>query len=80
MAFLDYSGLSHFLDKLKAMIFTGATSSAAGTNGLVPGASAGSQIKYLKGDATWDSPALSELGYSVINGKLNVTYKKETDE
>lgn len=80
MGFLDYSGLSYFLEKLKAMVFTGPTSSAAGANGLVPGAASGNQAKYLKADATWDSPALSELGLSVVNGAINITYQKEVED
>ena len=32
---------------------TGATSSAAGTSGLVPAPAAGDQDKFLKGDGTW---------------------------
>ena len=32
---------------------TGATSSTAGTSGLVPAPSAGDQEKYLRGDGTW---------------------------
>lgn len=61
-------------------VMTGATSSAAGTKGLVPAPAAGKNIQYLKGDGTWDSPALSELGFSVVNGKVCVTYQKEVDE
>ena len=79
MAFLDYNGLSHFLDKIKAMVFGGATSAAAGSTGLVPAPAAGKNTQYLKGDSTWDSPALSELGLSVIDGTINITYQKEVD-
>lgn len=79
MAWLDYNGLSHFLDKLKAMVFPGATSSAAGSTGLVPAPAAGKQGQYLKGDSTWDSPALSELGLSVVDGAINITYQKEVN-
>lgn len=35
---------------------TGATSSAAGTSGLVPAPSAGDQKKFLKADGTWSIP------------------------
>lgn len=59
---------------------TGASASAAGAAGLVPAPAAGSQGKYLKGDGTWDSPAMSELGLSVVNGKLCITYLKEVDD
>ena len=38
-------------------VMTGASSSAAGTAGLVPAPAANSQNKYLKGDGTWDTPA-----------------------
>ena len=80
MGYLDYTGLAHFLDKIKAMVFGGATGSAAGASGLVPAPAAGKNVQYLKGDGTWDSPAASELGYSVVNGKLYVTYQKEVDD
>lgn len=79
MGYLDYSGLSHFLDKIKAMVFGGATSSAAGSNGLVPAPGVGKNVAYLKGDGTWDSPSLSELGLSVVDGKIVVTFQKEVD-
>ena len=36
--------------------FTGATSSTNGAAGLVPAPAAGSQLTYLRGDGTWDSP------------------------
>ena len=35
---------------------TGATSSAAGTSGLVPAPAAGDIDKFLKGDGTWSIP------------------------
>ena len=35
----------------------GATSTKAGTRGLVPGPAAGDSEKYLKGDGTWGSPS-----------------------
>jgi len=37
-------------------VFTGATSNAAGTAGIVPGAAAGQQSYFLRGDATWALP------------------------
>lgn len=36
--------------------FTGATSSAAGSAGLVPAPAKGAQNYYLRGDATWQAP------------------------
>lgn len=44
---------------------TGATSSAAGTHGLVPAPAAGNQVKFLRGDGTWQAPP-------------NTTYSKAT--
>ncbi len=38
---------------------TGATSSTAGTRGLVPAPQAGDTDKYLKGDGSWGSPSAS---------------------
>jgi len=35
-------------------VMTGATASAAGTAGNVPAPAAGDQLKYLRGDGTWD--------------------------
>lgn len=43
----------------------GATSSAAGTHGLVPAPAAGNQAKFLRGDGTWQAPP-------------NTTYSKAT--
>lgn len=37
--------------------FTGATSSVAGTNGLVPAPTTSDPDKFLKGDGTWGTPA-----------------------
>lgn len=50
--------------------FTGATSSAAGTNGLVPAPAAGDQSKALMGDGTWKDlplPELVEMSYGESN-------------
>lgn len=45
---------------------TGATSSAAGTHGLVPAPAKGNQEKYLRGDGTWQTPP--NTTYSVFKG------------
>ena len=45
---------------------TGATSSAAGTTGLVPAPAAGAQAKFLRGDGTWQTPA--NTTYSTMKG------------
>ena len=39
-----------------ADIYVGATSSAAGTEGLVPAASSANRNKFLRGDGTWQIP------------------------
>lgn len=40
-----------------ADVFTGATSSTDGADGLVPGPKAGDEKKFLQGDGTWGIPA-----------------------
>lgn len=49
-------------------IMTGATSSTAGTAGLVPESKAGDQAKFLKADGTWAVPANTNTTYSFANG------------
>ena len=44
-------------DAQAVSVMTGATSGAAGTEGIVPAPAAGDQAKYLQGDGTWDTPA-----------------------
>ena len=57
---------------------TGATSSTAGTHGLVPAPAAGSEGKYLKGDGTWgDAAATAIVGY--INGAHNGSWTSAFD-
>ena len=62
IGFLAGSGLSIDLNSTDKTItyagvdFTGATSSAAGTAGLVIQPAAGDQTKFLKGDGTWATP------------------------
>ena len=45
---------------------TGATSSAAGTAGLVPAPAAGKQSSFLRGDGTWVTA--SEMSFSTMTG------------
>ena len=40
----------------KYSVFKGATSSAAGGTGLVPAPTSGQQVRYLRGDGTWQTP------------------------
>lgn len=55
--------------------FTGATSSAAGVNGLVPAPAAGDQDKVLKGDGTWGT-VQSGSSYTAGNG-INIDANNE---
>lgn len=45
--------------------FTGADGVSAGTSGLVPGPAATDNIKFLKGDGTWATPATSSANWVV---------------
>lgn len=52
--YLNWNGTSfNWASPPVYVAFTGATSSAAGTTGLVPQPQAGDQGKFLKGDGTW---------------------------
>ena len=51
---------------------TGATSSIAGTHGLVPAPAAGNQAKFLRGDGTWQTPAAG-IDSNVIAEDYNST-------
>lgn len=42
-------------------VFTGATSGAAGTSGLVPAPSSGETSKYLKSDGTWGTVSATQV-------------------
>lgn len=53
-------------------IMTGATSSAAGTSGLVPAPAAGKQGAYLRGDGTWAVPTNTD---TKVTNTLNTTAK-----
>ncbi len=51
---------------------TGATSSAAGTSGLVPAPAAGKQASFLRGDGTWAVPTNTD---TKVTNTLNTTAK-----
>lgn len=55
-----------------------ATSSTAGTSGLVPAPSAGDQDKYLRGDGTWGEIETSDgtvpFSFFIQNGHLYMVY------
>lgn len=60
-------------------IMTGASSSQAGTSGLTPTPSAGSENKFLKADATWANPH-NPIDLSNQTVDLNDLYPSNTSE
>lgn len=59
---------------------TAATSSAAGTSGLVPAPSAGAQSKFLRGDGTWQTPpGTTSVVTTSANGLMSSTDKAKLD-
>lgn len=57
--------------------FTGATSSAAGTKGLVPAPASGAQNKVLGGDGTWKTVQTSGVSGSTDPVSSGALYKCE---
>ena len=51
--------------------FAGATSSAAGKAGLVPAPAAGSQVKFLRGDGTWQTAG----AVTGVKGNTETSYR-----
>lgn len=47
----------------------GATSSAAGTHGLVPAPASGKQTSFLRGDGTWAVPTNGSVSWENVTGK-----------
>lgn len=60
--------------------FGGATSSAAGTSGLVPAPDSGSQGKYLKADGTWADLPAAGTGSRGVTYLVNDVTKTDTDK
>jgi hypothetical protein len=64
--------------------FTGASSGAGGSHGLVPAPSAGQQAKFLRGDATWADPpsgtggTSSPTDISITRASTSVTVNSST--
>jgi len=58
-----------------------ATSSSAGTNGLVPAPAAGDQTKYLRGDGTWVTPPNTTYSEATVSkaGLLSASDKAKLD-
>ena len=55
---LSIDGYAAKVEEIAAAdVFTGATSSTDGADGLVPGPKAGDEKKFLKGDGTWATPS-----------------------
>lgn len=54
-----------------ANTMTGATSSAAGTAGIVPAPAAGDNTKFLAGDGTWKTIGGSSITYYIADGDPN---------
>lgn len=72
------------LDSLETTVtadMTGATSSAAGTHGLVPAPAAGSQAKFLRGDGTWATPSNTTYAAATTSkdGLMSSTDKSKLD-
>lgn len=51
----------------------GATTSAAGSSGLVPAPSAGAATRYLRSDGTWSTPPDTNTTYSAMKGATSST-------
>lgn len=51
----------------------GATTSAAGSTGLVPAPSAGAATRYLRSDGTWTTPPDTNTTYSAMKGATSST-------
>ena len=59
--------------------FSGASASAAGTNGFVPAPAKGDQTKYLKADGTWGIPTDTKYTHPTHTAKANGMYKITVD-
>lgn len=57
------TGISLSSDTISAPAMTGATSSVAGSAGIVPAPAAGDQDKFLKGDGTWVTVSGTSIFY-----------------
>ena len=77
----DITGLGIPAQDTTYSAMTGATSSAAGTSGLVPAPASGTQGKFLRGDGTWQTPTNTTYSpaTSSANGLMSSTDKAKLD-
>jgi hypothetical protein len=68
----------YFTVNLEAKAWTGATSSAAGTAGYMPGATSADRGKYLRGDGSWIALAPSISTGTSDTKKITITVGGET--
>lgn len=80
------SGVPYYKSGSSVSVMGGATSSAAGKQGLVPAPSAGFQSRYLRGDATWGGVAttgsdglMSSTQVSQLNDVVSKVSKLNTN-
>lgn len=59
--------------------FSGASASAAGTNGFVPAPAKGDQTKFLKADGTWGTPTDTKYTHPTHTSKTSGMYKITVD-
>lgn len=59
--------------------FSGASASAAGTNGFVPAPAKGDQAKFLKADGTWGTPTDTKYTHPTHTAKASGLYKITVD-
>ena len=79
---LIYDGTSwvrQFWENSTYSNMTGATSSAAGSAGLVPAPAAGKQASFLRGDGTWVVPTDTKYTHPSYTAKSSGLYKVTVD-
>ena len=62
----NLSAISNGVANELAKTMTAASSSTAGTKGLVPAPASGKQDSFLRGDATWAVPSNTWRGYQIV--------------
>lgn len=84
MAFLDFKGLSRFLDKLKT-IFASKSIFSRSADGLVPHPSTVTNTHYLREDGSWEvppdtkyTPASLGFGFGICSTSTGIAEKSVT--